>query len=67
MQVMRNMHEAKNMALKAEFMMQDRGRYESVMRNFSGENFKAPMENKVTISEIQPCKERFRKDKAAGK
>ena len=38
MQVMRNLHEAKNMALKAEFMMQDQGRYESAGRNFSAEN-----------------------------
>ena len=38
MQVMRNLHEAKNLALKAEFMMQDRERYESSKRNFGGEN-----------------------------
>ena len=27
-QVMRNLHETKNMALRVEFMLQDRGRYE---------------------------------------
>ena len=44
------MYEAKNMALKVEFMMQDRGRFESARRNLSGENSRAPVENKVTVS-----------------
>ena len=49
-QVMRNLHEAKNIALKVEFMMQDQGGYESVRKNFNRENSRAPVENKVTIS-----------------
>ena len=67
MQVMRNLHEAKNMALKAEFMMQDRGRYEPVRKNFSGENSRAPDDDEVTIPEVQPPKDRYRKEKAIGK
>ena len=48
---MQNLHEAKNMALKAEFIMQDRGRYEPVRRNFSGENSRALGDNEVTVPE----------------
>ena len=48
-QVMQNLHEAKNMALKAEFILQDRGRYESSWRNFGGENSKALMDKGVTV------------------
>ena len=51
-QVMRNLHEAKNMALKAEFMMQDRGRYELLRRNFSGENSRAPDDIEVTVPKV---------------
>ena len=46
---MRNLHEAKNMALKAEFMLQDRGRYEPSRRNFGGENSRAPVDKGVTV------------------
>ena len=46
---MRNLHEAKNMALKAEFMLQDRGWYEPLRRNYSSENFRAPIEKGVTV------------------
>ena len=35
-QVMQNLHKAKNMALRIEFMLQDRWRYESPRKNFSG-------------------------------
>ena len=49
-QVMQNLHEAKNMALKTEFMMQDRGRYEPVRRNFDGENSRAPGDNEVIVT-----------------
>ena len=47
-QVMRNLYEAKNLALKAEFMLQDRGRYESPRRNYGGEALRAPVEKGVT-------------------
>ena len=66
-QVMRNLHEAKNMALKVEFMMQDWDRYEPVRRNFSGENSKVPGDSEVTVLEVQPHSDRFREEKAAGK
>ena len=33
-QVMRNLQETKNMALRVEFMLQDRRRYEAPQRNF---------------------------------
>ena len=45
---MRNLHEAKNLALKAEFMLQDRGRYEPPRRNYSGKASRAPVERGVT-------------------
>ena len=64
---MRNLHEAKNMALKAEYMMQDQGRYEPVRRTFNGENSRAPDDTEVTIPEIQPLKDRYREEKAVGK
>ena len=64
---MRNLHEAKNMALKAEFMMQDRGRYEPVRRNFSGENSRAPNDYEVSVPEVQPLKDWYREDKAVEK
>ena len=43
-QVMRNLYEAKNMALKVEFMLQHRGRYEPPKRNYSSKNSRAPIE-----------------------
>ena len=51
-QVMRNLHEAKNMALRAKFMLQDRGRYEPPRRNFDGENSRAPTDNEVIVREM---------------
>ena len=62
-----NLHEAKNMTLRAKFMSQDRGRYESSRRNFSSENSRALVDNEVTVREMQPCNEFFKKDKVAGK
>ena len=49
--VMRNLHKAKNMSLKAKFMLQDRGRYEPPRRNYSSKNSRAPVEKRVTIRE----------------
>ena len=66
-QVMRNLHEAKNMALKAKFILQDRGRYEPSKRNFGGENSRAPVDKGVTVQEVQPRNDRFREEKATGK
>ena len=66
-QVMRNLHEAKNMALKAEFMLQDKDRYKHPTRNYSGENSRALVENGVTIQELQPRYDRFREEKVASK
>ena len=53
-QVMRNLHEAKNMALKAKFMLQDRGRYEPSRRNCGGENSKALVDKGMIVREVQP-------------
>ena len=66
-QVMRNLHEAKNLALKAEFMMQDRGSYEPPRRNCGGEASRTPVERKVTSREPQMRYDKFREEKAAGK
>ena len=52
--MIRNLHEAKNMALRAEFMLQDRGRYKSTRRNYKSENPKAPIDKGVTVRESQP-------------
>ena len=65
--VMQKLHEAKNMALKAEFMLQDRGRYEPPRMDYGRENSKAPVDKRVIIREAQPRYDRFRKEKAAGK
>ena len=65
-QVMRNLHKAKNMALKAEFMLQGRGRYKPSRRNYSSENSRASVEKGVTIREPQSRYDRFREEKAAG-
>ena len=64
---MRNLHEAKNLALKAKFMLQDRGRYEPPRRNYSGEASRALVERAVTNSEPKLRYDKFRKEKAAGK
>ena len=64
-QVMRNLHEAKNLALKAEFIMQDWGRYESSRRSFDVENSQAPVEKRVTIREPQASSDQYKEDKAA--
>ena len=47
--MIRNLHEGKNMDLKAEFMLQDNRRYEPPRRNYSSENSRAPVEKEVTI------------------
>ena len=64
---MRNLHKAKNMVLKVEFMLQDRGRYEPPRRNYRSENSRASIEKKVTIREPQPRYDRFREEKATSK
>ena len=66
-QVMRNLHEAKNLALKAEFMLQDKGRYKSPRRNYCGVALRAPIENEVRSWEPQMRYDKFREDKAASK
>ena len=66
-QVMRNLHEAKNLALKAKFMMQDRWRYETPKRNYGGEASRAPVERGVTSQEPQMRYDKFKEEKAAGK
>ena len=48
-QVIQKLHEAKNTALKAEFMLQDRGRYKPPRRNFGSENSRAPVGKGVTV------------------
>ena len=55
------------MALKTEFMMQYRARYESSWRSFRGDNSSAPVDNEVTVQKIQPRNECFQEDKVAGK
>ena len=50
-QVKRNLHEAKNMILRAEFMLQDRGRYESSRRNYGGKNPRVPIDKGMTVKE----------------
>ena len=66
-QVVRNLHEAKNMALKAEFMMQDLGRYEHVRRNVGGENSRTTGDDEVTVPEVQPRSDRYKEEKATRK
>ena len=66
-QVVRNLHEAKNMALKAEYMMQDHGRYEPIRRNASEENSRATGDNEVTIPEVHSRSDRYKEEKATGK
>ena len=64
---MRNLHEAKNMALKVEFILQDRGRYGPPRRNFGGKNSRAPVDKGVTVQEVHPQYDRFREENAVGK
>ena len=66
-QVMRNLHEANNLALKVEFMMPDKGRYEPPRRNYGGETSRAPVERGVTSQEPQLRYDKFREEKVAGK
>ena len=51
---MQNLHEAKNMALKVHFMLQDRGKYKHPRRTFGSENSRASVDKGVTIREAQP-------------
>ena len=53
--------------IRVEFMIQDRGRFDSSRRNYGGENPRAIVEKGVTIQELQPRNDRFREEKAAGK
>ena len=64
---MQNLHEAKNMALKARFMLQDRERYEPPMRNFGSENSRALVDNRVTVRKVKPHYDQFREEKAVRK
>ena len=64
---MRNLNEAKNLALKAEFMLQDRGRYEAPRRNYGGEVSRASVEKGVTNREPQMIYDKFREEKVVGK
>ena len=66
-QLLRNLHEAKNLALKVEFMLQDRGRYEPPRRKYSGEASRAPVERWVMSLEPQLMYDKFREEKTAGK
>ena len=53
MQMLQNLHEAKNMALMAEFMLQEKGRYDSSRRNYGGENSRAPIDKRMVVQESQ--------------
>ena len=64
---MRNMHETKNMALKAEFMIRDRRRFEYPRRNYGSDNFGAPVDEGLTVQELQPLKDWYREEKATRK
>ena len=66
-QVMRNLHEVKNTALKAEFMLQDRGRYEPPRRNYDSENSSVLVDKRVTIRDAQPRYDQFKEEKTVGK
>ena len=67
MQVMQDLYEAKNMTLKAEFMMQDRRRIESSRRNYGNDISGAPIDDGLKVQERQPLKDRFREEKTARK
>ena len=64
---MRNLHEAKNLALKTEFMLQDRGRYETPRKNYGGGVSRTPVERGVTNQKPQMRYDKFREEKATGK
>ena len=66
-QVIRNLHEAKNMGLRVEFMIQDRRRFESLRRNYGSDNSGAPIDEGLTVQELQPFKDRYKEEKASGK
>ena len=66
-QVMRNLYEAKNMALRAEFVIRDRRRFESLRRNYGSDNSGAPVDEGLTVQELQPLKDQYREKKAARK
>ena len=55
------------MALRAEFMLQDRRRYEAPQRNFGGDNSRAQVERGVMSKEPQPQSDRYREEKPTGK
>ena len=46
---MRNFNEAKNMAVKVEFMMQDRRRIESPRRNYGSNISRTPIDEGLTV------------------
>ena len=48
-QGMRDLHKAKNMALKVEFMMQDRRRIESPRRNYGSDTSGTPVDEVLTV------------------
>ena len=48
-QVIRNLHEAKNMALRAEFVIQDQRRFDSPKRNYGSDNSGAPIDEGLTV------------------
>ena len=52
------------MALRAEFMLQDGGRYESSRRNYGRDNSRIPVDNEVVVQEMQPCNDHLNEDKA---
>ena len=66
-QVVRDLHEAKSMALKVEFKMQDRRRVESPRINYRSDTSIVPVDKRLTVQELQPLKDCFREEKAARK
>ena len=66
-QVMQDLHKAKNMALKVEFIIQDWRIIESLRKNYGSEIFGAPIDEGLTVHEGQPFKDNFIEEKATGK
>ena len=64
---MRNLYEAKNLALKTKFIMQDRGRYEPPRRNYGWGALRALVERGATSREPQLRYDKFREEKAEDK
>ena len=64
---MRSLHEAKNMALRAEFMLQNWEKYESSRRNYGSDNSRALVDNEVVVQEMQPHNDRLNEDKTTRK